>query len=299
MTTRGVAVGDHLQRWRDTQLEYDGDLFSYSEYTREVIREGHRLVVDLCARLASGRHASLTVVDVGCGWTDFYPKLAPLIRTYIGVEPSARQIRRAPARDNARLIRGVGEQLVVSDGAADVVLLISILDHCLDAAAVLEEAFRVLRPGGTAILLLENRGRLSNFLRRLLGIPLQHGDEHLGYFDVDDVRALVEPHGTVTFVRSYGYLLGFDHVSHLVPRRFVAWLRWLADTLCSPLLVGRGQHFVISVEKPGGEPARPLAMQCPDCRQSIRWSAAACDSCHRPFAWIDGRILDLLASETL
>jgi SAM-dependent methyltransferase len=53
-------------------------------------------------------------------------------------------------------IRGVGEHLPFSAGAFDAVLALWSLNHAVDPAKVVDEAGRVLRPGGLLILVLED-----------------------------------------------------------------------------------------------------------------------------------------------
>lgn len=60
---------DGIEHWRRTQLSYSDEVFSYSKYTYAVIRQGHRLFIELCERLARAQSGRLTILDIGCGWT--------------------------------------------------------------------------------------------------------------------------------------------------------------------------------------------------------------------------------------
>lgn len=285
---------DKREQWNRTQLVYDGELWSYSKYTREVIRKGHRLVVGICEETARERGGKLTILDVGCGWADFHPKLAHVVGAYVGVEPAVAQILRAPQQEQMYLMRGSGERMVVGDACADLGLLISVLDHCLDAEKTIREVFRILRPGGKAVILLENRGRFSNDVRAFLGMEVSHGEEHLYYFDVDDVLSLVEPHGQVVFLRSYGFLLGFDRVSRIVPRPLVSGLSAVADGMLGAVAKKKGQHVIVVARKRGGGPAAPLSFRCPHCEGRFQWQEPSCRSCGRALRWLRPGLLDLL-----
>lgn len=285
---------DKQEQWNRTQLVYDGELWSYGKYTREVIRKGHRLVVGICEETARERGGTLTILDVGCGWADFYPKLEHVVGTYVGVEPAASQIVRAPQREQIYLVRGTGERMVVGDACADLALLISVLDHCLDAEQTIREVFRILKPGGKAVILLENRGRFSNDVRALLGMEVSHGEEHLYYFDVDDVLSLVEPYGQVVFLRSYGFLLGFDRVSRVVPQPLVSGFSAVADGMLGAVAKKKGQHFIVVARKPGDGPAAPLSFRCPYCECRFHWREGSCQSCGRALRWLRPGLLDLL-----
>ena len=53
-------------------------------------------------------------------------------------------------------VRGIGESLPLRSGRVDAVLLLACLNHVLDPARVIEEAWRVLRPGGRLLILAED-----------------------------------------------------------------------------------------------------------------------------------------------
>ncbi len=286
---------DKREHWAQTQLTYDGELLSYSKYTNAVIRRGHRLIVELSEQVARNQNTALTILDVGCGWTDLYGKLKHVVGTYIGIEPSAAQILRAPRKPNMYLVRGVGERIVLGDECVDLALLVAVLDHCLDAEKTIREVFRVLRPGGTALILLENRGRISNYIRALLKMEISHGEEHLYYFDVDDICGLVKPYGRIEFLRSYGFLVGFDIVSRVLPATAVSGLAAFADALLGSMMRKKGQHFVLAVVKNGAQrSAAPVRFVCAGCAMPFPWGAAICPCCRRSLRWIASGILDTL-----
>lgn len=285
------------QHWRETQLAYDGAHWSYSKYTNAVIRKGHSLVVQLCEQTAKDLGYRPTILDIGCGWTDLYEKLHHVVGTYVGVEPAAVQLIRAESRPNQYLIRGVGEKVILRDSCVDIVLHIADLDHCFDAEKAISETFRVLKPGGRTIILLENRGRFSNDIRRLLNMEITHGDEHLYYFDVDDIRSLVEPYGKINFLQSYGFLLGFNALGKFLPEKTIEGLGSVSDGLLGIPFPKKGQHFIISVTKgAGGDPAS-LGFLCPNCGVSFDWKEKQCLKCRHDFAWMREDILDILEEE--
>lgn len=282
------------KHWRDTQLSYDDELYTYSKYTNVIIRKGHRLVVGICERITRDSLHSPIILDIGCGWTDFYGKLEHVISTYIGMEPATGQIIRAKSRQNKFLIRGVGENILLQDSCVDIALLISVLDHCFDVKKTVKETFRVLKPGGTAIILLENRGRFSNDIRELLNMKVSHGNEHLYYFTIDDVLPLVKPYGKVNVMYSYGFMLGFDLISKYLPDKLISSLSEVSDNLLGSLSLKKGQHFLLTAVKYGSNEASPLRFTCPHCSESFTWGARQCSSCKHKLRWIRPDILDTI-----
>jgi ubiquinone/menaquinone biosynthesis C-methylase UbiE len=274
---------DRKDKWEETQLEYDAGDFVYSKYTSCVIRTSHRQVVSACERVSHQLGRPLVILDIGCGSTDFYSRLNGVIDQYVGIEPSATELLRSPERPNQYLMRSMGERLCVNDGSADVVLQIGILDHCLDADKAISEAFRVLRPGGSLIIVLENRGRFSNDLRKVTNMEISHGDEHLYYFDVDDISSRVRGFGKETFGSSHGYLLGFNMVSKLLPESVVSALNRASDLMLSSVFPKKGQHFITVIEKAGDLPPKPIGFLCPKCSTTFAWEADRCEACGHAF----------------
>jgi SAM-dependent methyltransferase len=85
------------------------------------------------------------LLDVGCDDPLIGASLLPAGTQYIGLDPFC--MRAAPFR-----LIGVGEYLPFRDGSVDAVLFNTSLDHILDWRRALEEAHRVLAPGGTLYL---------------------------------------------------------------------------------------------------------------------------------------------------
>ena len=97
-----------------------------------------------------------TVGDLGCGTGIVTAALAPFVARVIAVDASDEMLAAARARlddaPNVDLRRGVLESLPIDAGALDAVTLMLVLHHVADPAAALEEAARVLNPGGRLVL---------------------------------------------------------------------------------------------------------------------------------------------------
>jgi len=85
-----------------------------------------------------------TVVDVGCDSPSISATIFPFACNYIGLDPFA-------SNKEFRII-GVGEYLPLMDESVDNVVFHTSLDHMLDYHTAIDEAFRVLRPGGYVII---------------------------------------------------------------------------------------------------------------------------------------------------
>jgi SAM-dependent methyltransferase len=94
-------------------------------------------------KLATG--ATGLVLDVGCDDVELSRRLFPVGATYAGLEPNM------AARDGFRVV-GLAEFLPFADESLDGVAFLTSLDHVFDCHAGIDEAKRVLRPGGRIYL---------------------------------------------------------------------------------------------------------------------------------------------------
>jgi 2-polyprenyl-6-hydroxyphenyl methylase / 3-demethylubiquinone-9 3-methyltransferase len=91
------------------------------------------------------------LLDVACGGGLLAPHLADTGYTHIGVDLSASALDQASAH-GVLAVRGDVARLPFRDESFDVVVAGEILEHVTDVAAVVAEACRVLRVGGTLVL---------------------------------------------------------------------------------------------------------------------------------------------------
>lgn len=166
----------------------------------------HRLIFELAGDLA-GR----SVLDVGCG--DGTLALAAWRRgaRVTGVDPDRRMFGIARERADAigapvTFVEGYGERLTFADESFDLVLAVTVLCFVPDAAEVVREMARVLRPRGR--LVIGELGKWNSWaayrrLRGWLGSPTWRAAR---FRSAAELRALVEQAGLeVREVRSAIY----------------------------------------------------------------------------------------------
>jgi SAM-dependent methyltransferase len=132
-----------------------------------------RLVADRKRALFAGLRG--TVVEIGPGTGANFPFFPPGIR-WIGIEPNPymhAHLASAAARADLsiEIRRGVAERIAVDDDSADAVVSTLVLCSVTDIAAVLDEIWRVLKPGGRFCFIehvADLPGSSGRFLQRML-----------------------------------------------------------------------------------------------------------------------------------
>ena len=111
------------------------------------------------------------VADLGCGSGQLAAALAPYVQRVIGVDQSAAMLKAARRRTsglrNVLLKKGSLEALPLRDGSADGALLLLALTYVAEPLPVLEEAARILRPGGRAVVVDLLRHDREEFRRQM------------------------------------------------------------------------------------------------------------------------------------
>jgi ubiquinone/menaquinone biosynthesis C-methylase UbiE/DNA-binding MarR family transcriptional regulator len=96
------------------------------------------------------------VGDLGCGTGQTSAAIAPFVARVVAVDRSGEMLQAARRRlrdqSNVDIRRGELETLPISDGELDVAIMMLVLHHVPDPAAVLGEAARVVRPGGRLVV---------------------------------------------------------------------------------------------------------------------------------------------------
>ncbi len=99
-----------------------------------------------------------TLLDIGCNSGPLLLHLGRLGYRIEGVDLNPELVRKgreylsAAGLDPASLKLGNASRLEYADGSLDCVLMIDLLEHCVEEEALVAEAHRVLRPGGRAIV---------------------------------------------------------------------------------------------------------------------------------------------------
>jgi ArsR family transcriptional regulator len=118
------------------------------------------------------------VADVGCGTGNVAELLAPWVKRVIAVDRSEPMLEAARKRlagaKNVEFVAGEASALPLKTGSADAAVSVLVLHHLAEPAAALREMARVVRPGGSVLIVdMVEHGREE--YRRTMG------HVHLGF----------------------------------------------------------------------------------------------------------------------
>jgi SAM-dependent methyltransferase len=144
----------------EQELELREEFNRWAEAGRaEQMEEHHLPIVEPTLALMDLRPAD-RILDVGCGSGWLVQRLAALVPngSVMGIDVSDEMIRRAQAANgavsNARFIRGTAEAIPAPPDSFTKVLSVESAYYWHDPARALCEMFRVVRPGGSAWILI-------------------------------------------------------------------------------------------------------------------------------------------------
>lgn len=162
------------ERLKATRRFFNAIADDWDQLARDVLG-GYDLPGAITALVPRGA----TAADLGCGTGEVMERMLGIAGEIIGVDGSARMLdiaRRRFAAESPRVSLRIGdlEHLPLRDGEADFAAINMVLHHLTSPDAALEEARRVLRPGGRLVVADFDRHE-NEFMR------VSHGDRWLGF----------------------------------------------------------------------------------------------------------------------
>jgi demethylmenaquinone methyltransferase / 2-methoxy-6-polyprenyl-1,4-benzoquinol methylase len=160
--------GERAHRTRFVQRLFDDTAAHYDEINR-IFSLGSGTRYRRQALLRAGLRPGLRTIDVAVG-TGLVAREAAAVcgnpRDVIGVDLSAAMLGVARRKLGISLVQGLAEELPLASASADLLTMGYALRHVPDLAGTFREFHRVLRPGGTVLLL--EIGRPTRPLARAL-----------------------------------------------------------------------------------------------------------------------------------
>jgi 2-polyprenyl-6-hydroxyphenyl methylase/3-demethylubiquinone-9 3-methyltransferase len=153
-SVRGVAMNRGWLEYRAVDVgqgpkwdrEYADGEYDYFSEIHESARYG--VLIGYIRQLGG----SPSILDVGCGSGLLVDRIAPSdFESYLGIDPSQVAIARARAMETDRVVFRVADRLDPVLGRFDVLVLNEVLMVVRDPEAILDDALRLVRPGGHVV----------------------------------------------------------------------------------------------------------------------------------------------------
>ncbi|MBA3885267.1 MAG: methyltransferase domain-containing protein [Acidobacteria bacterium] len=193
------------------------------------------------------------LLEIGCGIGTDLVRFAAGGARVAGVDLSETAVRLA--RQNMALHGHAGSVFAVADGAAlpvpggslDVVYAHGVLQYSAEPRGIVEEAQRVLRPGGTAIFMVYNRVSWLMALSKIMKVGLEHQDAPgLRLYSIAEFERLLAGFSTVRIIperfpvksrlhhgwKAAAYNGAFVGLFNALPRRLVRRFGWHLMAIC-------------------------------------------------------------------
>lgn len=183
------------------------------------------------------------LVDLGCGGGLLAPHVAALGYRHLGVDASPTALDCAETHGVEGLRADVAE-VPLPDRCAAVVTAGEILEHVPDPGAVIDEAARLLSPGGTLVLDTIATGRLSRLVAVTLAERLPGGPPP----GLHDPRLFVEIGALIRRCATHGIALSVHGIRPALPQ-YLSWaahrrpsVAMVASRLPAVLVAGVGRR---------------------------------------------------------
>jgi SAM-dependent methyltransferase len=150
-----------------------------------------------------GGYAGKQLLEVGCGvgidlvrFARGGAKVTGIDVAEVSIELATRNFAQQGLVGNFEVMNG--EAMRFADDMFDVVYAHGVLQYTADAAAMVREIHRVLRPGGEAIFMVYNKYSWLSALSRIMRVDLEHADApFLRTYSLAEMRRLLQPFNDV------------------------------------------------------------------------------------------------------
>lgn len=189
----------------------------------------------------AGRHSTVVDIGSGGGWTSAIPHDRILF-----VDLSKKNLS-ALKSDTSEPVMGDAHRLPFRDGSVEFVIASEIVEHLNDPGAAAGEIWRILKPGGRAVISTPYKEKI----RYTLCIHCNNvtpWNSHLHSFDANRLLSLFPDAG-----RKHAYIFGSKLLTLFRAANFFKALPlWLWRCFDYPLIktFDKAQHVVAVVEKP-------------------------------------------------
>jgi ubiquinone/menaquinone biosynthesis C-methylase UbiE len=238
-------------------------------------RKPHPYVLDALIEQGHVERGS-RVLEVGCGTGNYTRAISGATgATCTGVDPSREMLRRARTvagwpkdrrdagnRPEVTFIEARAESLPFADRQFELIYSVDVIHHVEDRAAAAREAARVLKPGGTAMIVTESEDDLRNRTPQVTYFPETIGVELERYPAIAEIETELEAAGleigaeiAVSMPQEVDDIAPYRDKAfsslHLIPdQAFRAGLERMRDDLKRGPIPGVRRYTIVVARKP-------------------------------------------------
>ena len=193
-----------------------------------------------------GAYRGKRLLEVGCGVGIDLLRFAQGGAQVVGIDLAETSIELARKNFEHAGLDGEfyvmdGEAMTFPDNNFDIVYAHGVIQYTANPEKMVSEIYRVLKPGGLAIMMVYNRLSWLNFLSKIMSVELEHEDAPvLRKFSIGEFKELLQPFSEVRIVperfpvktrlhkgvKALLYNGIFVNVFNLFPRFLVRPLGW-------------------------------------------------------------------------
>jgi ubiquinone/menaquinone biosynthesis C-methylase UbiE len=243
-TSAGRATLDSVRNFWENHVNneyYTAKKRGSPAYFGEIERRRYRSHYHLRRLFAQLQGSSGRLLEIGCGIGVDSIQLSRCGFHVTGLDLTDSAIEVARQFADTRGVEvdfdvGNGEQLEFDDETFDAVYSFGVLHHTPAIESAVAEVRRVLKPGGTAYVMLYHRSSFVNLVHRLLRLPYEsprHLKDHCPVvytFTKKTAAQLFEAFSDVEIHADYPFTYGFRYLTFWVPdlvqRVLGRWVGW-------------------------------------------------------------------------
>jgi len=207
---------------------YTGKARGSKSYFDEIERRRYGWHYHLADYFARMQNSAGRLLEIGCGIGVDSIQLAKcgFDVTAVDLSETAIEVAREYARYRGQYIDfqvGNSEGLNFDDESFDAVYSFGVLHHTPNINAAISEVRRVLRPGGTADIMLYHKRSIVNCVHRMFNLPYESPRNFKDHcpvvytFTEREALALFDDFSSVAIVADYPFTYGFRYFTFWVP----------------------------------------------------------------------------------
>ncbi len=257
-------------------------------------------------------HSYSRALEIGAGKGRIAKVISDYFETYFALDYIPEFLMDIPVKYGQKRmikIRGDLYKMPIPDNSIDIVLMIRVFNFLDQPQIALDEIYRVIKPGGMAIISFFNTGSVSEIIDKVLGKaskeesspgPVKRDKPRVRRSNFTEYfysRALFRH-----MARNSGFFIREIRVSGMEDYRPFKYLPWQLYAGLSPILKFSNflPHTFVAMSKSGKNNARTYSeveiICCPDCHYSINLDSVfstgnvECTNCHHRIRYRDGII---------